>query len=122
MTKEQILNGKKFKEWQKYGLISEEEFLETYEWLKEDKLENNRCKRALALTITNDMLHKITCEQNPKFGLKYNPNNLKGRIIKLHCVYSTIDDFLAWVDIETGETVSRTVHTDVINAKDNILK
>ena len=122
MTKEQILNGKKFKEWQKYGLISEEEFLEAYEWLKEDKLENNRCKRALALTIANDMLNKITCEQNPKFGLKYNPNNLKGKIIKLHCVYSTIDDFLGWVDIETGETVSRTVHTDIFNAKDNILK
>ncbi|WP_288866796.1 hypothetical protein [uncultured Sneathia sp.] len=122
MTKEQILNSKKFKEWQKYGLITESEFLEAYSWLKEDKFENNKCRRALALTITSDMLHKITCEQNPKFGLKYNPNNLKGKISKLHYVYNKINDFVCWVDIETGKTESRSVHTEIINARDNIFK
>lgn len=74
-----------FAKWQELGLITKEEFIEALKWVCEDPLdEKGKLTREIALEISNDMQEKIFSDMsNGKFGGKYDPENLKGKIVKL---------------------------------------
>lgn len=74
-----------FAKWQELGLITKEEFIEALKWVCEDPLdEKGRLTREIALEISNDMQEKIFSDMSGgKFGQKYDPENLKGKIVKL---------------------------------------
>lgn len=77
--------SKVFAKWQELGLITKEEFIENLKWVCEDPLdEKGKLTREIALKISPDMEEKIFSDMsNGKFGGKYDPENLKGKIIKL---------------------------------------
>ena len=74
-----------FSKWQELGLITKEEFIENLKWVCEDPLdEKGKLTREIALEISNDMQEKIFSDMsNGKFGGKYDPENLKGKIVRL---------------------------------------
>ena len=77
--------SKVFAKWQELGLITKEEFIENLKWVCEDPLdEKGKLTREIALEISNDMQEKIFSDMsNGKFGGKYDPENLKGKIVRL---------------------------------------
>lgn len=77
--------SKVFAKWQELGLITKEEFIENLKWVCEDPLdEKGRLTREIALEISNDMQEKIFSDMSGgKFGGKYDPENLKGKIVRL---------------------------------------
>ena len=95
-----------FKEWEKYGLITKDEFIEALKWLCDDPLNEDReLTRRIGLEVTRDMDQKMIKEENPKFYLGHYENNLKGKIIKLKQVYDfrgkfvglyKVDDNMLW--------------------------
>ena len=92
-----------FKNWQKYGLITKEEFIEALTWLCEDPLNEHReLSRRIGLHVTHDMENKVIEEQNPKFSFGYDENNLKGRIVKLKQVYDKRGKFVGLYKVEDG--------------------
>lgn len=92
-----------FKNWQKYGLITKEEFIEAITWLCEDPLnEDGQLTRTIGLDVTQDMENKVIEEQNPRFNFGYDENNLKGRIVKLRQVYDKRGKFVGLYKIEDG--------------------
>lgn len=74
-----------FAKWQELGLITKEEFIDNLKWVCEDPLdEKGKLTREIALEISRDMEEKIFSDMsNGKFGGKYDPENLKGKIVKL---------------------------------------
>ena len=74
-----------FAKWQELGLITKEEFIENLKWVCEDPFdEKGKLTREIALEISNDMQEKIFSDMsNGKFGGKYDPENLKGKIVRL---------------------------------------
>lgn len=92
-----------FKNWQKYGLITKEEFIEAITWLCEDPLnEDGQLTRTIGLDVTRDMENKVIEEQNPRFNFGYDENNLKGRIVKLRQVYDKRGKFVGLYKVEDG--------------------
>lgn len=90
-----------FKNWQKYGLITKEEFIEAITWLCEDPLnEFGELSRRIGLDVTQDMENKVIEEQNPRFNFGYDENKLKGRIVKLRQVYDEKGKFVGFYKIE----------------------
>ena len=109
-------NGKSkvFEKWEKYGLITKEEFKEALIWLCNDPLSDRfDLTRQISLDITLDMRNKILDEKyDGKYGLNYDESNLKGKIVKLERRYRYSKDnqyeelekreFIGYYDIETG--------------------
>ena len=90
-----------FKNWEKYGLITKEEFIEAITWLCEDPLnEFGELSRRIGLDVTQDMENKVIEEQNPRFNFGYDENNLKGKIVKLRQVYDEKGKFVGLYKIE----------------------
>ena len=92
-----------FSNWEKYGLITKEEFTSALTWLCHDPLdEKHRLTRAIGLYVTPDMEEKVLKETNPKFYTGHDENKLKGHIVKLK--YSHNDNLGATYicDFETG--------------------
>lgn len=81
----ELNKSKVFAKWQELGMITKEEFIENLKWVCEDPLdEKGKLTREIALEISNDMQEKIFSDMsNGKFGGKYDPENLKGKIVKL---------------------------------------
>lgn len=101
-----IKSGKSqvFANWQKCGLISEEEFLSALKWLCDDPEDapGGHMTREIGLEITPDMKMKLFMEssasdmQKAAFGRKYDKDNLKGRIVKLRRVHGRLGDFIGF--------------------------
>lgn len=90
-----------FKNWEKYGLITKEEFIEAITWLCEDPLnESGQLTRSIGLDVTQDMENKVIEEQNPRFNFGYDENNLKGKIVKLRQVYDERGKFVGLYKVE----------------------
>lgn len=81
----ELNKSKVFAKWQELGLITKEEFIKALKWVCEDPLdEKGKLTREIALEISNDMQEKIFSDMSGgKFGGKYDPENLKGKIVKL---------------------------------------
>ena len=55
-----IEDTKIFKNWQKYGLISLEDFTQNWEWVNQDPLdETGHLTRSMGLEVTKDMETKV---------------------------------------------------------------
>lgn len=94
-TKEKIVmndGSKVFKNWNQFGMISKNEFLEALKWVCMDPMDNGRITRKIGLEVTKDMTNKILSEKNSKFANAYNENNLKGRIVRLYLVNNAYYD------------------------------
>ncbi|QLI95444.1 hypothetical protein H0G69_10575 (plasmid) [Limosilactobacillus mucosae] len=84
-----IEETKIFKNWQKYGLISLEDFTENWNWVNQDPLdETGHLTRSMGLEVTKDMETKAINENNPMANLLYDENNLQGKIVRLEQVGS----------------------------------
>lgn len=80
----EIKDTKIFKNWQKYGLISLEDFTENWNWVNQDPLdETGHLTRSMGLEVTKDMETKALNENNPMANLPYDENNLQGKIVRL---------------------------------------
>lgn len=119
-----------FAKWQKFGLVTEEEFIENLKWVCEDPLDKNgKLTREIALEISNDMREKIFSDMSGgKFGRKYDSTKLKGKIIKLRRttikllpigknVKATESVVFTKVDDKIGRVVR---YADRLSAKDHI--
>lgn len=89
------------KDWQKYGLITKDEFVEALTWVCNDSLnEDGRLTRKIGLQVNPDMQQKIMKEENPKFYLGHDENNLRGEIVKLKKVYGCRGEYLGLYKVD----------------------
>lgn len=140
VAKQHVLSGnsKVFDEWQKRGNISAEEFLEAVEWVCEDPLDDHGyMTREIGLEPTLDAMTKYFIETGgglEKFAAKsqWNPDNLKGRIVKLERVNGyereygrnarpgLVYKFIGFYDTEKGRTWSCCNYHMCLNSRDKI--
>lgn len=96
-----------FKNWEKYGLITKEEFEEALRWVCEDPLtEDGSLTREIGLHVTKDMENKILAERTDggaKFAMPFDENKLKGEIILLKRVYDKNKRFIGFYDINNNK-------------------
>jgi hypothetical protein len=83
---ERVLKGKSrvFTNWNKFGLITEDEFIDALKWLFEAPEE-----REVALEISRDMENKVLSERadgGEKFAMPYDETKSKGAILRLRRV------------------------------------
>lgn len=89
------------KDWEKYGLITKDEFIEALTWVCNDPLnDDGRLTRKIGLQVTPDMKQKIMKEENPKFYLGHDENNLRGEIVKLKKVYGYSGEYLGLYKVD----------------------
>lgn len=100
-------DSKVFENWQKYGLITKEEFEEALRWVCEDPLtEDGKLTREIGLHVTHDMENKLLSERmdgGAKFAMPFNENSLKGKIIKLKRVYDKNKNFIGFYNINNNK-------------------
>lgn len=106
-------NSEVFKEWQRYGGISEEEFVEALEWLAEGPMTPlGRPIRAIGMTLTRDGHHKAICDKFPEQAkaFPYDESKIKSKIKKLeyryeflqNCYGEDVERRIGSFDIDTG--------------------
>lgn len=118
-----------FKEWQLYGGITEEEFIEGLKWLAEDPMtEKGNPTREISIIPTVDARNKIWKDKGEpwsKMVTEIDEDNLKTEIIKIERLYEVrydedgkpYDWFTGRRDVKTGY---RTNAKYLINIKDFI--
>lgn len=118
-----------FKEWQLYGGITEEEFIEGLKWLAEDPMtEKGNPTREISIIPTQDAIEKIWLEKGEpwsKMVTEIDEDNLKTEIIKIERLYEVrydedgkpYDWFTGRRDVKTGY---RTNAKFFINIRDYI--
>lgn len=113
-----------FANWHKCGLITEDEFLEALEWLCDDPEDapGGRMTREIGLEVTPDMETKLfmggpaTDMEKAAFGGSWDESKLRGRIVKLHRVYTDLGDFCGFY----GEDGSRWTGHVSLSVRDRI--
>lgn len=95
-----------FKNWQEWGLITEDEFIDALTWLCDDPLtEDGKLTRELAMLESKDMREKKLSERTDggeKFALPYDESKLKGELVKLKRVYDERGNFIGFYTVDTN--------------------
>lgn len=122
-------NSRVFKEWNQYGGITEEEFIEALTWLAGDPMtEKGNPTREISIIPTRDAMNKALKDKGEpwsKMATDYDENNLKTEIIKIERLYEVryneegkpYDWFYGRRDIKTGY---RTEAKFLVNISDRI--
>ena len=95
--------SKVFENWHRYGLVTEDEFIEGLEWLHADPLDGQgRLTRELGLRISPDMRRKLDGEQDATYASPYDETRLKGELVRLRQVYDSLGSFYGYYRVDDG--------------------